>query len=144
MTEQTRPQRSWMQLRELTELLNRDDTALDEDDNSMDAQLARQEQEIVNATAATPGSSPQAFEGQELKSARHFRAGLVKMNADKLVSESLQGARADSGPLNPEKLVIHSLALMRELSPHYLSRFVSYMDTLFYLEQSIKRDSRQK
>ena len=73
---------------------------------------------------------------RELKSARHFRAGLVKLGAERLVEGAVQGARPDSGPLNPEKLVIHSLATMRELSPHYLARFVTYIDTLFYLDQS--------
>jgi hypothetical protein len=31
---------------------------------------------------------------------------------------------------------------MRELSPHYLSRFVSYIDTLFWLEQAERGNKR--
>jgi hypothetical protein len=128
--------RSWRQLRELTELLNRDESFLDEDDTSLDTALQRQEQQIM-AKLATVDSLPEAAVSTlELKSARHFRAGLVKLGTDKIVTESIQGARSDSGPLNPEKLVIHSLSVMRELSPRYLSRFVSYIDTLFWLEQA--------
>ena len=35
-------------------------------------------------------------------------------------------------------LVLRSLALMRELSPDYLNRFISYADTLVCLEQAEK------
>jgi hypothetical protein len=31
--------------------------------------------------------------------------------------------------------VLHSLALMRDISPDYLNRFLSYVDTLLCLEQ---------
>jgi len=34
------------------------------------------------------------------------------------------------------------LTTMRDLSPHYLSRFVSYIDTLFWLEQAEKQTRR--
>ena len=40
------------------------------------------------------------------------------------------------GPLNPQMLAIKSLSTMRELSPDYLNRFVSYVDTLLWLERS--------
>jgi hypothetical protein len=37
-----------------------------------------------------------------------------------------------------QRLAARSLAAMRDLSLHYLSRFVTYMDTLFWLEQTEK------
>ena len=60
----------------------------------------------------------------------------MKLNADKLVTQSIKHAPENAGPLNPQMLVIHSLATMRDLSPHYMSRFVSYIDTLMWLEQA--------
>ncbi len=127
-------ERAWRQLRQLTELLNRQESPADDDlDQSLETELQRQEAELLGAPGvdpATPGIPP------ELKSARHFRAGLVRLHSDRLVEESLQNARPDSGPLNPEKLVVHSLALMRDLSPAYLDRYVSYVDTLFTLGQA--------
>ncbi len=136
MTETSEREPAWRQLRELTERLNSEDDAALEADGTLDAALLRQEREILAGDASTGGKALQTLGTRELKSARHFRAGLVKLGAENLVEGALQGARPDSGPLNPEKLVIHSLATMRELSPHYLSRFVSYIDTLFYLDQS--------
>ena len=63
---------------------------------------------------------------------------MVKLNADKVVTQALEEVPAEAGPLNPQRLATRSLATMRDLSPHYLSRFVSYVDTLFWLEQAQK------
>ena len=127
---------AWRQLRALTDLLNSEDDSALESDGTLDAALLRQEREILDSAPLPGGKALRALGTRELKSARHFRAGLVKLGAERLVEEAVESARPDSGPLNPEKLVIHSLATMRELSPHYLSRFVTYIDTLFYLDQS--------
>ena len=127
---------AWRELRTLTDQLNREEDEALAADGTLDAALLRQEREIL-ASSTAPDSSPlQPMAKRELKSARHFRAGLVKLGAERLVEGAVQNARPDSGPLNPEKLVIHSLATMRELSPHYLARFVTYIDTLFYLDHS--------
>ena len=127
---------AWRELRSLTDRLNREEDEALASDGSLDAALLRQEREILAANPAPDNNPLQPMAKRELKSARHFRAGLVKLGAERLVEGAVQGARADSGPLNPEKLVIHSLATMRELSPHYLARFVTYIDTLFYLDHS--------
>ena len=72
----------------------------------------------------------------ELNSVRLFRESLVKLNSDKLVTRVISEGPESPGPLNPQGLVIKSLATMRELSPDYLNRFVSYIDTLLWLEQA--------
>ena len=41
----------------------------------------------------------------------------------------------NAGPLNPHMLVLRSLALMRQLSPDYLQRFLSHVDSLLWLDQ---------
>ena len=41
-------------------------------------------------------------------------------------------------------LVIHSLALMRKLSPHYLQRFMAHVDDLLWLEQAHARLPQSK
>ena len=63
---------------------------------------------------------------------------MVRLNADKVVTQALAEVPEDCGPLNPQRLATRSLETMRDLSPHYLSRFVSYIDTLFWLEQAEK------
>ena len=81
---------------------------------------------------------------REMESTRRFRDSLAKVNADKLLARAIQDAPESPGPLNPEMLAIRSLSVMRELSPHYLSRFVSYVDTLLWLDQPTGRTSSQK
>ena len=72
----------------------------------------------------------------ELKTARFFRNTWSKLSVDKRVTEALAQAPKNAGPINSHNLVLRSLALMREVSPDYLNRFTSYVDTLLCLEQS--------
>lgn len=74
----------------------------------------------------------------ELKTIRNFRTTWSKLSADKQVAQALEQAPANAGPINSHMLVLRSLALMREISPDYLSRFISYADTLLCLDQGEK------
>ena len=100
---------------------------------SLDEQLRQQEFDALQS-ATDAASKPRP--GAELKAARRLRASLKKRSGDKLVAQALSDIPQDSGPLNPQRLVLHSLETMRELSPQYLNRFVGYMDTLLWLQQS--------
>ncbi|MDQ9169351.1 DUF2894 domain-containing protein [Oxalobacteraceae bacterium R-40] len=71
----------------------------------------------------------------ELKTIQNFRNTWSKLSADKQVTQALAQAPKNAGPINSHMLVLRSLALMRELSPDYLNRFMSYADTLLCLEQ---------
>lgn len=95
--------------------------------------LRQQENDVV---AATSDATAVTNNTGELKSVRHFRQSLEKISIEKLVARALKEVPEDAGPLNPQMLVIRSLTTMRELSPQYLNRFVSYMDTLLWLEQA--------
>jgi hypothetical protein len=78
-----------------------------------------------------------AFEPRlELKSVRNFRNTWSKLSSQKQVSEALAQAPQNAGPINSHMLVLRSLGLMRDISPDYLNRFVSYADTLLCLEQT--------
>ncbi|PLW69965.1 DUF2894 domain-containing protein [Pseudohalioglobus lutimaris] len=135
-----RAKRDNLPLRELNRLL---ESLREEQDDPhvapLEQALRQQEFELVDAIAgqSAPGHSPQARH-QELKAARRFHSAMVKLNADKVVTQALEEVPAEAGPLNPQRLATRSLATMRDLSPHYLSRFVSYVDTLFWLEQAQK------
>jgi hypothetical protein len=74
----------------------------------------------------------------ELKSVRQFRNTWSKLSTNKQVTQALDQAPKNAGPINSHMLVLRSLALMRDISPDYLNRFVSYVDTLLNLEQSEK------
>lgn len=114
------------------------DTDDDAGGDSFDDLLRQQEDDIVSSLSDnTPGQSASARgAAQELKSVRQFRSTMAKLNADKLVKQAVGEAPPDCGPLNPQMLAIRSLTAMSDLSPHYLTRFVSYVDTLFWLEQA--------
>lgn len=75
----------------------------------------------------------------ELRSLQFFRDKVAKFSADKRVTQAIEAPLENVGPLNSHKLVIRSLCTMRDISPDYLSRFVSYADTLLWLEQSGKK-----
>lgn len=72
----------------------------------------------------------------ELQAYTEYRKSRKQFETDKLVDAIVSNQSEELGPLNPEKLLIRSLESMRELSPHYLNRFVSYIDTLMRLEQA--------
>ena len=79
-----------------------------------------------------PASQPRT----ELKSVHHFRNTWSKLSAQKQVSQALGQAPKNAGPINSHMLVLRSLKLMRDISPDYLNRFMSYADTLLCLDQA--------
>ena len=73
--------------------------------------------------------------GAEMKSLRRFRATWARISAEDEVDKALGRGPENAGPLNAHMLVLRSLALMRELSPDYLRRFMSHLDSLLWLDQ---------
>lgn len=73
----------------------------------------------------------------ELKTTRDFRNTWSKLSVDKRVTKALEQAPKNAGPINSHLLVLRSLALMRDISPDYLNRFTSYVDTLLSLDQTL-------
>lgn len=69
----------------------------------------------------------------ELRSVQRFRNTWSKLSVDRQVTQALHQAPANAGPINSHMLVLRSLALMRDISPEYLNRFISYADTLLCL-----------
>ena len=72
----------------------------------------------------------------ELKTLSRFRSTWARLSADQRLNRSLAKVPENAGPLNSHHLVHRSLTLMRELSPDYLQRFLSYVDTLQWLDQA--------
>jgi hypothetical protein len=71
----------------------------------------------------------------ELPALDYFREVWSKVRAEKQMRQSLAQVPGNAGPLNSSSLVHRSLSLMRELSPGYLKQFLSYVDTLAWMEQ---------
>jgi hypothetical protein len=103
---------------------------------SLSALVRRLEQHSSeNADARLEGN---ASSRSELKTIRKFRNTWSKLSVDKQVAKALEQAPTNAGPINSHMLVLRSLALMRDISPDYLNRFMSYADTLLCLDQGEK------
>ena len=74
----------------------------------------------------------------ELKSVHYFRNTWSKLSAEKQVTQAMGQAPKNAGPINSHVVALRSLALMRDTSPDYLNRFMSYVDTLLCLDHSDK------
>ncbi len=99
--------------------------------------LTELNQYILQATQHdTAQTKPGGRPARELKSVRRFRETYSKIAAVQQVERALVRAPENAGPLNSHMLVLHSLALMRGLSPDYLRRFMSHVDTLLWLDQA--------
>ena len=67
-----------------------------------------------------------------------FRQQLRKISVKKQVQKALDQAPPNAGPINSHMLVLRALGLMRDISPDYLDRFMTHVDTLLCLEDAEK------
>ncbi len=72
----------------------------------------------------------------ELKSVAYFRTTWSKLSAEQHLTQTLAQAPENAGPMNSQHLVLRSLLVMRDIAPDYLQGFMSYIDTLFWLEHA--------
>ena len=77
-----------------------------------------------------------------LSATRHFRQSLRKHHSQQRITRAIKERPENPGPLNAQALIIRAISTMRDLSPGYTDRFVSYMDTLLWLEQAGKATER--
>ena len=88
-------------------------------------------------TQHLPINAPASMGGRpELKSIRYFRDTWSKLSVDKQLSQAIAQGPENAGPLNSHQLVLRSLSVMRDISPDYLNRFMSYVDALLWLDQA--------
>ncbi len=85
---------------------------------------------IISHDAAFPASSFPALPALDT-----FRQIWSRIRVDSQLRETLEQVPSNAGPLNSGALVHRAIALMQELSPGYLQQFLSYVDTLSWIEQ---------
>lgn len=81
---------------------------------------------------------------RELKSLASFRKSWEKLRADRVAVEVGQEAPENPGPLNQHMLVISTLTKMQELSPAYFKRYISYMESLMWVEHAGRSHKRKE
>ena len=84
---------------------------------------------------ATTNAAPGTAALPTLEALDEFRNIWSEVRIESQIRQSLEQVPADAGPLNSGSLVHRSLTLMHELSPGYLQHFLSYIDTLSWMEQ---------
>ncbi len=104
----------------------------------LDDLLQRLEKEALasadaHATAAAPLSAKSVRKSQ-LRSLATYRNTMQTLHSNRVVARAIQVRPETPGPLNAQMLATRSLTALRKLSPEYLSRFVSYIDTLLWLQ----------
>ena len=74
--------------------------------------------------------------GPELKSIAYFHKTWSKLSTEQQLTQTLAQAPENAGPMNSQHLVLRSLQTMRDIAPDYLQGFMSYIDTLIWLEHA--------
>jgi len=97
--------------------------------------------EHLGQHAAPPavGSAPSPASSGELKTLSYFKSTWSRLSADRRLHQSLAKVPENAGPLNSHHLVHRALTLMRDLSPEYLNKFMSYVDGLLWLDDANTR-----
>lgn len=86
-------------------------------------------------TDAATSESGQGGRPSDMKSVRRFGEVWAKLAAEQQLVQAAERAPENAGPLNSHRLMLRSLTLMRSLSPDYLGRFLTHMETLLWLDQ---------
>ena len=91
----------------------------------------------ANARAkSTNASAGRSRPAPELKSVTYFRNEWSKLSTEQQLTQTLAQAPENAGPMNSQHLVLRALQVMRDLSPDYLQGFMSYIDTLIWLDHA--------
>lgn len=103
--------------------------------------LARLNSELESRTRAQAERARRAGHpaGAELQSVREFSGVWGRIRAEQQVVQALGQAPENAGPLNPLRLVLRSLSLMKDLSPDYLQGLLCQVESLAWLEQANAR-----
>jgi hypothetical protein len=92
-----------------------------------------------HASPSAIGSASTPSPSGELKTLRYFKSTWARLSADRRLHQSLAKVPENAGPLNSHHLVHRALTLMRDVSPEYLNKFMSYVDGLLWLDDANAR-----
>lgn len=83
-----------------------------------------------------PGTGRRSRLPPENPRVRQFRQQLHRISVKKQVQQAIAQAPPNAGPINSQRLVLQALALMRDIAPDYLQRFMTHVDTLLCLDSA--------
>ena len=104
---------------------------------TLDQMLLQQEQQARRQSGASELASAEPNNDEfELQSLKSIRESMKYSNIDATIDRAIEHFPENAGPHNPHMLAITSLMKMRDLSPQYLRRFTSYIETVLWLEKN--------
>lgn len=86
--------------------------------------------------AALLRGSRLATSAPDLKTATVYRQHWAQLETERQLAVALRQTPANAGPLNSERLALHTLQTVQQLSPAYLQRLLSQLDGLHWLAQT--------
>lgn len=89
-----------------------------------------------DSTSVRPNPGTLTIQAPELKSVAYFRNTWSKLSTEQQLTQTLAQAPENAGPINSQHLVLRALTVMRDSAPDYLQGFMSYVDTLIWLEHA--------
>ncbi len=90
----------------------------------------------ATATTSVDQDLARTRTGPELKSVAWFHDTWSRLSTEQQLTQTLAQAPENAGPMNSQHLVLRSLQVMRDIAPDYLQGFMSYIDTLIWLEHA--------
>jgi Protein of unknown function (DUF2894) len=99
------------------------------------APLAELKRHIQGATEDRSGEGSRAGGVPELKSVERVRDAWSRLRTDQQIERAAGRAPENAGPLNSHLLMLRAAERLRETSPAYLRRFLSYADSLLWLDE---------
>lgn len=127
-------------LQSLVRLLDRNRMRVVQDDQPTTFEGLLRQQEIEALKQADDDEAAANLDALlpmgELKALQEMREAWAQRSTEKAVEKALQQAPEDAGPLNAHRLIVRSLMAMQDISPEYLGRFVTQIESLLWLEQA--------
>ena len=83
-------------------------------------------------------------EATQLRSIARFQDTWARLSTEQQLTQTLAQAPENAGPMNSQHLVLRSLQRMHDLAPDYLQSFMSYIDTLIWLESAARPSAGER
>jgi hypothetical protein len=88
----------------------------------------------IDARTLKEGTEEDGTAPHDLKSVGYFRDRLCEFKVERQIEVALAQRPENAGPLNSHLLAVRALDALRSSAPPYLRHFVSYLDTLGWLD----------
>jgi hypothetical protein len=99
---------------------------------------------LTNLLAHIAQHANEQPEAPQLRSIARFQDAWARLSTEQQLTQTLAQAPENAGPMNSQHLVLRSLKRMHDLAPDYLQSFMSYIDTLIWLESAARPSAGER